>query len=154
LLCRPALLIADEPTTALDPTVQAEILDLLRQLQQDMGLALLLISHDLDVVAASCERVLVMYAGRAVETGPARALLSGPRHPYTAGLLAALPRLDTPPGTPLRAIPGNPPDPAQLPPGCAFQPRCPRALALCRTEIPELGPSRHERGCACHAPLP
>ena len=154
LLCRPALLVADEPTTALDVTVQAEILALLEQLQEDLGLALLLISHDLDVVAEVCQRVLVMYAGRAVEAGSAARLLAAPRHPYTAGLLVSRPRLDTPPGVPLRPIPGQPPDPARLPAGCAFRPRCAVAVAACETLIPELRPVQGGGGCACHAPLP
>jgi oligopeptide transport system ATP-binding protein len=154
LLCRPALLIADEPTTALDVTVQAEILALLRQLQEDLGLALLLISHDLDVVAEVCERVLVMYAGRAVESGPAARLLTAPRHPYTAGLLASRPRLDAPLGEPLRPIPGQPPDPARLPSGCAFRPRCSAAVPVCASEVPALRTLEAERACACHAALP
>jgi len=153
LLCRPALLVADEPTTALDVTVQAEILALLEQLQEDLGLALLLISHDLDVVAEVCERVLVMYAGRAVESGPAARLLAAPRHPYTAGLLASRPRLDTPPGVPLQPIPGQPPDAARLPAGCAFRPRCAVAVAACETDIPVLRALDPFSGCACHAPL-
>lgn len=153
LLCRPALLIADEPTTALDATVQAEILELLRQLQQDLGLALLLISHDLDVVAALCRRVLVMYAGRVVESGPAAQLLAAPRHPYSAGLLASRPRLDAPSGVPLRPIAGQPPDPARLPSGCAFHPRCPFALAACAAEVPPLRALAADRACACHSPL-
>jgi oligopeptide transport system ATP-binding protein len=153
LLCGPALLIADEPTTALDVTVQAEILALLEQLQGDLGLALLLISHDLDVVAQVCERVLVMYAGRAVEVGPTAQLLAAPRHPYTAGLLASRPRLDAAAGTPLRAIPGAPPDPARLPPGCAFRPRCSGSVAECESAIPLLLPLGEARACACHAPI-
>ncbi len=152
LLCRPALLIADEPTTALDATVQAGILQLLRQLQREFGMALLLISHDLDVVAQVCTRLLVLYAGRAVEGGPTAQLLASPRHPYTAGLLASRLRLDAPTSL-LRAIPGQPPNPAQLPPGCAFQPRCAAALAACATIDPELQPDGSARACACHAPL-
>ncbi|MBV8063018.1 MAG: ATP-binding cassette domain-containing protein [Nevskia sp.] len=153
LLCRPALLVADEPTTALDVTVQAEILALLGELQAGFGLALLLISHDLDVVAQVCEEVLVMYAGRVVESGPALRLLAAPRHPYSAGLLAARPRLDTPPGEPLRPVPGQPPDPARLPPGCAFAPRCARAAPACSSR-PELRPlDEPGHRCACHYPL-
>ena len=151
LLCRPALLIADEPTTALDLTVQAEILALLQELQAQMGMALLLISHDLDVVAEVCERLLVMYAGRVVESGPAAQLLAAPRHPYTRGLLASRPRLDTLPGTPLRPIAGQPPDPARLPAGCAFRPRCPDAVAVCAVQVPELL-GDDARRLACHAP--
>jgi oligopeptide transport system ATP-binding protein len=151
LLCRPALLVADEPTTALDVTVQAEILALLRELQAQMGMALLLISHDLDVVAEVCERLLVMYAGRAVESGPAAPLLAAPRHPYTRGLLASRPRLDTPRGAPLRPIMGQPPDPARLPAGCAFRPRCAEAVAACAAQVPELR-GDDARRLACHAP--
>jgi len=153
LLCRPALLIADEPTTALDVTVQAEILVLLRELRDAFGLALLLISHDLDVVAEVCERVLVLYAGRVVESGPAAPLLAAPRHPYSAGLLAARPRLDQPAGRPLQAIPGQPPDLARLPPGCAFAPRCAAAGSAC-AEQPQLRALEEpERHCACHYPI-
>jgi oligopeptide transport system ATP-binding protein len=153
LLCRPALLVADEPTTALDVTVQAEILALLRDLQAELGLALLLISHDLDVVAQVCAEVLVLYAGRVVESGPAAALLAAPRHPYSAGLLAARPRLDAPPGQPLRPVPGQPPDLARLPPGCAFAPRCAAAAPACAGR-PELRPlDEPERYCACHFPV-
>ena len=152
LLCRPALLVADEPTTALDVTVQAEILALLGELQAGFGMTLLLVSHDLDVVAEVCERVLVLYAGRVVETGPAAQLLVAPRHPYTSGLLAARPRLDAPPGAPLRPIPGQPPDLARLPEGCAFQPRCGQAQAACRAR-PELGAPEQGRAWACHFPV-
>jgi oligopeptide transport system ATP-binding protein len=151
LLCRPALLIADEPTTALDVTVQAELLALLEELQAQLGMALLLISHDLDVVAEVCERLLVMYAGRVVESGPAAQLLAAPRHPYTRGLLACRPRLDTVPGTPLQPIAGQPPDPARLPGGCAFRPRCPNAVAACAAQVPELQGDDAWR-LACHAP--
>jgi oligopeptide transport system ATP-binding protein len=153
LLCKPALLVADEPTTALDVTVQAGILALLRELQAGLGLALLLISHDLDVVAQVCEEVLVMYAGRVVESGPAAALLAAPRHPYSAGLLAARPRLDTPLGEPLRPIPGQPPDLARLPAGCAFAPRCARAAPRCVEARPDLPGDAAGRAWACHFPL-
>ena len=151
LLCRPALLIADEPTTALDVTVQAEILALLQELQAQLGMALLLISHDLDVVADICERLLVMYAGRVVESGPAAQLLAAPRHPYTRGLLACRPRLDLAPGAALQPIAGQPPDPARLPGGCAFHPRCPNAVAICTGQVPELL-GDDVRRLACHAP--
>jgi oligopeptide transport system ATP-binding protein len=133
--------------------VQAEILALLRELQAAFGLALLLISHDLDVVAQVCEEVLVMYAGRVVESGPTPRLLTSPRHPYSAGLLAARPRLDTPPGEPLRPVPGQPPDPGRLPPGCAFAPRCHRATSACaeRPELRVVDDPLHR--CACYHPL-
>jgi peptide/nickel transport system ATP-binding protein len=129
LACRPALLIADEPTTALDVTVQAEILDLLREMKARFGLSLLLITHDLGVIAETADRVAVMYAGRLVEEAPVRALLRDPRHPYTRALLASVP--DGRPGTPLKAIPGTVPSLGALPPGCAFAPRCPDRFAPC-----------------------
>jgi oligopeptide transport system ATP-binding protein len=154
LLCRPALLVADEPTTALDATVQAEILDLLQDLQAEFQLALLLISHDLDVIAAVCSRTLVMYAGRVVESAPTRQLLQHPRHPYTAGLLASRPRLDSPAGLRLQPVPGQPPDPARLPAGCAFRPRCPLVIAVCADEQPGLRQLAAGRNCACHVALP
>ncbi|MBM3523664.1 MAG: ABC transporter ATP-binding protein [Alphaproteobacteria bacterium] len=130
LICRPKLLIADEPTTALDVTVEAEILDLLAELRREMGMAILLISHNLSVVARLCERVAVMYAGRIVETGPTRAVLAAPRHPYTRALLGSVPQ-GTKHERALPAIPGEPPDLARLPPGCAFAPRCPEAETAC-----------------------
>ena len=134
---RPRLLIADEPTTALDVTIQAGILDLLRRLQAETGMALVLISHDLGVVAETCNRVCVMYAGRIVERAPAEVLFAGPAHPYTAGLLAALPVMDGPRAR-LAGIPGGVPDPRRMPPGCAFAPRCPVALPACRDAVPAL----------------
>ena len=141
---RPELLVADEPTTALDVTIQAGILDLLRRLQRDTGMALVLISHDLSVVAETCGRVCVMYAGRIVEQAPAAALFDRPLHPYAAGLLAALPEM-TGPRRRLLAIPGGVPEPGLLPPGCAFAPRCPHALPACDAAVPALralGPAR------------
>jgi oligopeptide/dipeptide ABC transporter ATP-binding protein len=137
LACRPALLIADEPTTALDVTIQAQILELLRRLQADLGMALLLITHDLGVVAGFADRVCVLYGGQVVESCPAAAVFGGSRHPYTAGLLASLPRLGDRRGR-LRAIPGQVPDPADFPPGCRFHPRCPVAEARCATAPPPL----------------
>ena len=142
LACKPALVIADEPTTALDVTIQAQILDLLRQLQAEHGLALLLITHDLGVVAEMADRVAVMYAGRIVEQGPVEAIFASPQHPYTKGLLASLPGVRSleseagrVSGKRLHAIEGTVPTLANLPPGCAFEPRCVRA----RRRVPRGG---------------
>ena len=144
---QPELLVADEPTTALDVTIQAQILDLLRQIRRDTGMALVLISHDLGVVADICDRVCVMYAGRIVEEAPAHALFAGPAHPYAAGLLAALPVMDGPRRR-LAAIPGTVPSPGDLPPGCAFAPRCPLALPACDASPPPLRPvGEHRAAC-------
>lgn len=129
LACEPSLVIADEPTTALDVTIQAEILDLLRSLQTQMGLALLLITHDLGVVAEMADRVAVMYAGRIVEEAPVRELFAEPKHPYTRGLLASIP--GGAPGTKLQAIQGTVPRLGELPAGCSFTPRCPRRFEPC-----------------------
>jgi oligopeptide/dipeptide ABC transporter ATP-binding protein len=137
LACRPALLIADEPTTALDVTIQAQILDLLRALQAEMKMSVLLITHDLGVVAETADRVAVMYAGQVVENCPVREVFRGTRHPYTAGLLASLPRLGVSVER-LRVIPGQVPDHARFPAGCRFHPRCPLAVERCRSEMPAL----------------
>ena len=148
--CRPSLLIADEPTTALDVTIQAEILDLLREMRAQFGLALLLITHDLGVVAHLADRVAIMYAGRIVEEGPTATVLSQPAHPYTRGLLRSLP--GSAPGTRLRAIPGAVPDLSALPAGCAFSPRCGDREARCDQRPPEptaLDPDHHTR-CYLH----
>ncbi len=134
----PDLLIADEPTTALDVTIQAQILDLLRAVQAERGMGIVLISHDLGVVAGLVNRVTVMYAGRVVERGPVDDVYYASRHPYTRGLLASLPRLDDPGRTRLTPIEGSPPSLLALPPGCAFRPRCPRAAADCATVDPPL----------------
>ena len=139
---QPQLLVADEPTTALDATIQAQILDLLRRLQADTGMALVLISHDLGVVADICSRVGVMYAGRIVEQAPADRLFAHPAHPYTRGLLAALPDM-VGPRRRLAAIPGGVPEPWNLPPGCAFAPRCGDAIAACAAAVPAL----RDAGC-------
>ncbi|EKP94130.1 ABC transporter ATP-binding protein [Thermaerobacter subterraneus] len=144
MACRPRVLIADEPTTALDVTVQAQILDLMKALQEETGTAILLITHDLGVVAEMCHRVAVMYAGRIVEKATVADLFDRPGHPYTEGLLQSLP-LAAAPKTPLRAMAGAVPHPAQLPPGCAFAPRCPYAVERCHREVPVLA-----GGVACH----
>jgi peptide/nickel transport system ATP-binding protein len=133
---RPDLLVADEPTTALDATIQAQILDLLAEIRRETGMALVLISHDLGVVAESTDRVCVMYAGRIVEDAPKAVMFREPAHPYTRGLLAALPALDGPRRR-LAAIPGSVPEPSRLPPGCSFSPRCPMAATVCAAAVPE-----------------
>jgi oligopeptide transport system ATP-binding protein len=137
LLCRPKLLIADEPTTALDVTVQAQIMDLLNELKTEFNTAIIMITHDLGVVAGSCDKVLVMYAGRTMEYGSVDEIFYHPSHPYTEGLLQAIPRLDTN-GEILPTIPGNPPNLLQLPPGCPYQERCPRRVDKCQRHAPEL----------------
>jgi len=140
LCCRPKLLIADEPTTALDVTIQAQILDLMRALQRSIGMSILFITHDLGVVAEMADRVVVMYAGRAVEEGGVRDIFARPMMPYTQGLIGSIPRLDRlgRARQRLKAIPGNVPNPLRLPPGCAFQPRCGHAEDACRAAIPSL----------------
>jgi peptide/nickel transport system ATP-binding protein len=135
LACRPSILIADEPTTALDVTIQAQILELLNRLQKEMGMAVLLITHDLGVVAETADRVAVMYAGQVVEYCDVSAAFKRTLHPYTAGLLASLPKLGSVQDA-LRVIPGNVPNPARFPTGCRFHPRCPLAEERCRREEP------------------
>ncbi len=149
LLCEPELLIADEPTTALDVTVQAQILELLRQLQRELGMAIALITHDLGVVAGLADRILVMYAGRIVEQGPALPIFDDPQHPYTLGLLSSMPRLDAAMAGELSAIPGQPPNLQALPAGCAFRERCDFAFERC-AERPELRGFAGARHKACH----
>ncbi len=151
LACEPDLLIADEPTTALDVTVQAEILALLAHLQRERSMSLVLITHDLGVVAGLADRVAVMYAGRLVELAPTETLLRSPHHPYTEALLAAMPGLDDVAGDASPGIPGSPPDPRAPPGGCAFHPRCSRVLERCEDERPALV-TLGERAVACHAP--
>ena len=145
---QPDILVADEPTTALDVTIQAQILDLLDRLRREFGMALVLISHDLGVVAEMCERVAVMYAGRVVEQAPTNELFTTPAHPYTRGLLAALPPLSGP-SRRLVAIPGNVPEPWNLPPGCAFAPRCPDAFEECGYGVPAFREAGPGHGAAC-----
>ena len=147
MACRPRLLVGDEPTTALDVTIQAQILALLRDLGRAAGTAVLLISHDLGVVAAMASRVVVMYAGQVVEEAPAQELFREPRHPYTRLLLAVVPGVREKRGR-LSAIPGSIPTPAAPPAGCRFHPRCPDAIPLCREAAPTLdalGPARRVR---------
>ena len=151
LACGPKILLADEPTTALDVTIQDQILKLLKQLRDELGMSIVLVSHDLGVIAQMCERVAVMYAGQVVEAGPVRRLIREPRHPYTVGLLNSLPRLDQE-SRYLVPIPGAPPNLASPPTGCRFAPRCPLALDECRnweTELLEVG-ERHQARCLRH----
>ena len=149
LLNRPKLIICDEPTTALDVSIQAQILTEMRSLARDLGTALIWISHDLATVSSLASRLLVMYAGRVIETGPIRDVLSRPRHPYTHGLLESLPA-NAQPGQDLAQIPGSTPSMAHLPAGCAFAPRCPRASAACEVDPELLG--GQGRGFRCHHP--
>ncbi len=138
LACNPQLLIADEPTTALDVTIQAQILELMKGLSKEFGTAVMLITHDLGVVAGSCQNVNVMYAGHVVESAPVKQLFEAPAHPYTIGLLQSIPRLDDQRGVKLNPIAGQPPDLLNPPTGCPYAPRCPRVQARCRQERPEL----------------
>ena len=149
LALEPALLIADEPTTALDVTVQAQIMELLKDLQREMGMGLVLITHDLGVVADMADRIVVMYAGKAVEVSPVYELYSSPAHPYTAGLLQSIPRLDSAEEE-LRPIGGAPPDMTTLPAGCPFEPRCRWAQHICKSEPPALRQLADGRQSACH----
>ncbi len=149
LICHPQILIADEPTTALDVTIQAQILELLERLQRELGMAVLLITHDLGVVAGTTDRVVVMYAGQVVETASTRELFARPQHPYTEGLMESIPRLDRPRAR-LHSIPGSVPAATAWPPGCRFHPRCPYAWDKCRTEEPpllEAGTAGHTARC-------
>jgi peptide/nickel transport system ATP-binding protein len=154
LACEPRLLIADEPTTALDVMVQAQVLRLLAELQRDFGLAVIFITHDLSTLAAWCRRIAVMYAGRIVEEGPSRAVLGGAAHPYTRALAAAFPVIGDPafrmhPS----GLPGDPPDPRELPSGCPFHPRCPEAEAACTEAAVRLWPAAPAQRAACiHVP--
>jgi oligopeptide/dipeptide ABC transporter ATP-binding protein len=132
------LLIADEPTTALDVTIQAQILELMKGLSKEFGTAVMLITHDLGVVAGSCQDVNVMYAGHVIESAPVKQLFETPAHPYTIGLLHSIPRLDDPRGGKLSPIAGQPPDLLNPPPGCPYAPRCPRVQDRCTQERPEL----------------
>jgi oligopeptide transport system ATP-binding protein len=149
MLCRPDLLIADEPTTALDVTIQAEILDLLAEQQAATGTSIILVTHDLGVVAGLCDRVLVMYGGRIVEQGPVREIFYDPQHPYTRALLLSMPRLDDDLSGDLPTIAGQPPNLARMPPGCAFAPRCGFASERCIEAVPPLREIAPGRAKAC-----
>ena len=151
LLCQPRLLIADEPTTALDVTVQAQIMQLLGDIRRDFGTAVILITHDLGVVAGFCDRTLVMYGGQIMEEGPTDDIFAKPQHPYTSGLLKAVPRLDRADAT-LATIAGEPPDMSRLPAGCPFSPRCAQVLENCRADRPILE-ILGDRRRACHLPI-
>ncbi len=151
LACEPQVLVADEPTTALDVTVQAGVLELLREVKRERRLAIVLITHDFGVAAQLCDRIAVMYAGRIVESAATEELYARPRHPYTRALLRAVPRLDTPVDEPLVNIRGAPPAPGETPTACAFAPRCARADARCVSERPELMGT--EQRVACHHPF-
>ncbi|MET8730652.1 ABC transporter ATP-binding protein [Streptomyces parvus] len=145
----PSLIIADEPTTALDVTVQAQVMDLLAELQRELNMGLILITHDLGVVADVADKIAVMYAGRIVETAPVHEIYKAPAHPYTKGLLQSIPRLDQK-GRELYAIKGLPPNLTRIPPGCAFNPRCPMAQDMCRSDVPPLYEVDEHRRSACH----
>lgn len=149
LLCRPKLLIADEPTTALDVTVQAQIMALLNDLKRDFDTTIIMITHDLGVVAGTCDRILVMYAGRTMAYGKTEEIFYNPTHPYTIGLLGAVPRLDND-SERLTTIPGNPPNLLNLPVGCPFVERCQYAMDICHSTPPELQFLPNERQRACH----
>ncbi len=149
LLLEPSLIIADEPTTGLDVTVQAQILALLSERAQRSEAAVLLITHDLGVVAGSADRVAVMYAGRIIEHGPVDEIFARPKHPYTQGLIRSIPRMDSDRRAQLTAIPGQPPDPARLPPGCPFRPRCPVAVDRCASLRPVLTEVAADHRAAC-----
>jgi len=152
LSCNPQILIADEPTTALDVTIQAQVLDLMKGLATEFRTATLLITHDLGVVAGTCDRVCVMYAGRVVETAPTASIFKTPAHPYTQALLAAVPRPDQRRGERLAAIGGPPPNLVNLPPGCPFAPRCRKAQPRCRQELPLLENVGPNQRAACFYP--
>lgn len=149
LLCRPKLLIADEPTTALDVTVQAQIMELLSDIRRDFDTAIILITHDLGIVAGTCERTIVLYGGQIMETGPTSEIFATPSHPYTIGLMRAVPRLDED-HEKLPTIEGEPPNMQKLPQGCPFSPRCALAFEACRTERPVLEPGPGTLRRACH----
>ncbi len=149
LACNPKILIADEPTTALDVTIQAQIIDLVKRLRDEIGMAIIWITHDLGIIAGLAQRVNVMYAGFIIETAPVKKLYGDPRHPYTLGLLRSVPRLDAPVKEKLTPIEGLPPDLIGLPPGCPFAPRCEYAIDRCLEENPQLEPIDTDHSVAC-----
>ena len=153
LAAEPKLLLADEPTTALDVTIQAQILDLILKLADQMSMAVVLVTHDLGVVAQTCENVAVMYAGRVVEKGTVRDVLRAPRHPYTTGMMRSVP-VDVPPRPPLYSVPGTPPSLESIPQGCAFAARCSARRANCETARPALQEISPGRIAACFHPIP
>lgn len=153
LSCNPKLLIADEPTTAVDVTIQAQLLEIMKDMTERFGTSLILITHNLGVIARYAQRIYIMYAGKIVETGLASEVFSAPRHPYTKGLLASVPRLDAPPGAKLTAIEGEPPDMAYLPLGCSFRPRCNYAVERCTQEAPPLKLLADKHYAACWATM-
>ena len=150
IACRPKLLIADEPTTALDVTIQAQIIELLLDLQQQENMALVLITHDLALVAEAAHKIIVMYAGQVVETGDAKDIFRAPRHPYTQVLLGSRPKEGLKKGDALRCIPGAPPDLARLPPGCAFAERCPHRRPVCEQSLPPTESVAERHAVSCH----
>jgi peptide/nickel transport system ATP-binding protein len=150
LACSPSLIIADEPTTALDVMVQAQVLRLMKELQRDLGLSMIFITHDLSVLVETSDRLAIMYAGKIVEEGPAETVFHSPQHPYTEALAAAFPEIGDQRfrGRPM-GLGGDPPDPADVPSGCSFHPRCPKAFDDCTTIVPELYPAGEGRRAAC-----
>jgi peptide/nickel transport system ATP-binding protein len=153
LALNPDLLIADEPTTALDVTVQAQILDLIDRLKEEFDAAVVMITHDLGVVAEHCDDIMVLYAGRIAEFGDSKDIYYGAHHPYTWGLLQSISRIDQPRTERLRPIKGQPPSLIRVPPGCPFNPRCPYVMGICRYEVPQLLPADGHHASACHLPI-
>ncbi len=150
LACRPDLVLADEPTTALDVTIQAQIMELLRELQETLGMSLILITHDISVIAETCDKSAIFYAGNLVEFGPVEKIFLEPMHPYTRGLIESIPSIENAETKRLTSIPGSPPDLLNPPPGCRFHPRCPWATDLCKEKVPALHQVGPDHYAACH----